>query len=107
SSFMAMKRRNRLSGSEYCIWFFTCRACAGITYLSTLGHRWDRSARRIEKLRARLQWRADGTEPIKPRGMYERTFQQILGESVGTGLRSSVDGRCAIRQLGSLEWLGG
>jgi len=36
------------------IWFFTCRKCAGITYQSTMGHQWDRSARRIEKLRARL-----------------------------------------------------
>jgi hypothetical protein len=51
------------------IWFFTCRKCAGITYQSTMGHRWDRSARRIEKLRVRLQWRANGTVPIKPRGM--------------------------------------
>jgi hypothetical protein len=25
------------------IWFFTCRKCAGITYQSTMGHRWDRS----------------------------------------------------------------
>ena len=40
------------------IWFFGCRKCAGITYQSTMGHRWDRSARRVEKLRARLDWRA-------------------------------------------------
>jgi hypothetical protein len=38
------------------IWFFICRKCAGVTYQSTMGHRWDRSARRVEKLRARLQW---------------------------------------------------
>jgi hypothetical protein len=61
------------------IWFFNCRICVGITYQSTMGHRWDRSARRIEKLRIRLQWRANGTVPIKPRGMHERTYQQILG----------------------------
>jgi hypothetical protein len=61
------------------IWFFACRKCVGITYQSTMGHRWDRSARRIEKLRARLQWRANGTVPIKPRGMHERTYQRILG----------------------------
>ena len=61
------------------IWFFRYRRCAGITYQSTIGHRWDRSARRIEKLRARLRWGADGTVPIKPRGMHERTFQGILG----------------------------
>jgi hypothetical protein len=61
------------------IWFFACRTCAGITYQSTMGHRWDRSARRIEKLRARLRWRANGTVPIKPRGMHERTYQRILG----------------------------
>src|SRR6476661_2577421 len=60
-------------------WFFACRKCVGITYQSTMGHRWDRSARRIEKLRARLQWRANGTVPIKPRGMHERTYQRILG----------------------------
>jgi hypothetical protein len=30
------------------IWFFSCRKCAGITYQSTMGHRWDRSARRVE-----------------------------------------------------------
>jgi hypothetical protein len=64
---------------DYRIWFFTCRKCAGITYQSTIGHRWDRSARRIEKLRVRLQWRADGTVPLKPRGMHEQTFQRILG----------------------------
>jgi hypothetical protein len=61
------------------IWFFTCRTCAGITYQSTMGHCWDRSARRIEKLRVRVQWRANGTVPIKPRGMHERTYQRILG----------------------------
>jgi hypothetical protein len=61
------------------MWFFTCRKCAGITYQSTMGHRWDRSARCVEKLRARLEWCAQGTVPIKPRGMYERTYQRILG----------------------------
>ena len=50
------------------MWFFSCRKCAGITYQSTMGHRWDRSARRVEKLRARLEWGAHGTVPIKPRG---------------------------------------
>src|SRR5262249_35308087 len=61
------------------IWFFHCRKCAGITYQSTMGHRWDRSARRVEKLRPRLKWGAGGTVPIKPRGMHERTYQRILG----------------------------
>jgi ribosomal protein S27E len=61
------------------IWFFSCQKCADITYQSTMGHRWDRSARRIEKLRARLQWGAHATVPIKPRGMHERTYQRILG----------------------------
>ena len=60
------------------IWFFTCRECAGITYQSTMGHRWDRSARRVEKLRTRLQWRSGGAVPIKPRGMRESTYQSIL-----------------------------
>ena len=60
-----------------CIWFFFCRKCAGITYQSTMGHRWDRSARRVEKLRVRLQWR--GTEPIRPRGMHKKTYERILG----------------------------
>ena len=59
-------------------WFFSCRKCVDITYQSTMGHRWDRSARRVEKLRARLQWGAHGTVPIKPRGMHERTYQRIL-----------------------------
>jgi hypothetical protein len=61
------------------IWFFSCRKCAGITYQSTMGHRWDRSARRVAKLRARLQWQAGGTEPIRPRGMRKTTYQRILG----------------------------
>jgi hypothetical protein len=61
------------------IWFFTCRKCAGVAYQSTMGHRWDRSARRVEKLRARLEWQAGGTVPIRPRGMHERTYQRILG----------------------------
>src|SRR5262249_11549165 len=39
----------------------------------------DRSARRVEKLRARLEWGAHNTVPIKPRGMHERTYQRILG----------------------------
>ena len=64
---------------DYRIWFFMCRKCAGITYQSTMGHRWDRSARWVEKLRARLQWRANASVPIKPRGMHERTYQRILG----------------------------
>jgi hypothetical protein len=46
---------------------------------STMGHRWDRSARRVEKLRARLNWRA-GAVPDKPRGMHEKTYQRILGQ---------------------------
>jgi hypothetical protein len=62
------------------IWFFSCRKCAGITYQSTMGHSWDRSARRIEKLRARIQWGTGGTAPLKPRGMHERTYQHILGQ---------------------------
>ena len=45
-----------------------------------MGHRWDRSARRIEKLRPQLQWSANGTVPVKPRGMHERPYQRILGE---------------------------
>jgi hypothetical protein len=49
------------------IWFFSCRKCAGVTYQSTMGHRWDRSVRRVEKLRARLQWGGGGTVPVKPR----------------------------------------
>ena len=61
------------------ILFFSCGKCAGITYQSTMGHRWDRSARRVEKLRARLKWGASGTAPIKPRGMHERTYQRNLG----------------------------
>jgi hypothetical protein len=69
----------RYRADHHEIWFFTCRKCAGVTYQSTMGHRWDRSARRVEKLRARLQWRAGGTVPIKPRGMHERTYQRILG----------------------------
>jgi hypothetical protein len=69
----------RFASAYHHIWFFSCRTCAGITYQSTMGHRWDRSARRIEKLRVRLQWRANGTVPVKPRGMHERTDQRILG----------------------------
>jgi len=49
---------------------------------SRISPRWaiggDRSARRVEKLRARLDWGAYGTVPIKPRGMHERTYQRIL-----------------------------
>jgi hypothetical protein len=60
--------------------FFSCRKCTGTAYQSTMGHRWDRSARRIEKLRLRLEWRAGGTVPIKPRGMHEKTYQRILAE---------------------------
>jgi hypothetical protein len=44
-----------------------------------MGHRWDRSARRIERLRLRLQWRANGSLPTKPLGMHQRTYQRILG----------------------------
>jgi hypothetical protein len=69
----------RVESRHYHIWFFSCWRCAGITYQSTMGHRWDRSARRIGKLRARLQWSANGTVPIKPRGMHERTYRRILG----------------------------
>ena len=60
------------------IWFFNCRRCTGIAYQSTMGHRWDRSARRVEKLRGQLEWGKSGTMPIKPRGMHEKTFQRIL-----------------------------
>ena len=61
------------------IWLFNCRKCTGITYQSTMGHRWDRSARKVEKLRAWLRCGANGTVPIKTRGMHERTYQRILG----------------------------
>lgn len=69
----------RYANEHHHIWFFTCRNCAGITYQSTMGHRWDRSARRVEKLRARLKWRAGGNVPIKPQAMHEKTYQRILG----------------------------
>ena len=69
----------RHNSTHHQIWFFACRQCAGITYQSTMGHRWDRSARRIEKLRGRLQWNAGGTVPIKPRGMHQRTYDRLLG----------------------------
>jgi hypothetical protein len=59
---------------------FSCRKCAGITYQSTMGHRWDRSARRVEKLRLRLEWGERGTVPVRPRGMHEKTYQRILRE---------------------------
>src|SRR5262245_24536931 len=58
--------------------FFMCRTCVGLTYQSTMGHRWDRSARRVEKLRAQLKWSAGGI-PDKPRGMHKNTYQRILG----------------------------
>src|SRR5262249_35438318 len=61
------------------IWFFRCRRCAGITYQSTMGHRWDRSARRIEKLRARLYWCAHDTLPLHSLPIHARTYQRILG----------------------------
>jgi hypothetical protein len=113
------------------IWFFNCRKCTGISYQSTMGHRWDRSARQVEKLRARLQWQAGGTEPIRPRGMHKKTYERILGAisyhetvrkrargtlerkgpisialisggNVETGLRSLVDGRPANSHLRSI-----
>jgi hypothetical protein len=31
------------------IWFFRCRKCAGITYQSTMGHRWDRARRKVTR----------------------------------------------------------
>ena len=31
------------------IWFFRCRECADITYQSTMGHRWDRSALQVRR----------------------------------------------------------
>jgi len=64
-------------GHRICL--FSCSKCTRITYQSTMGHRWDRSARRVEKLRARLQWGAGDTVPIRPRGMHKRTYQRILG----------------------------
>jgi hypothetical protein len=74
--------------------FFFCRKCAGITYQSTMGHRWDRAARRVEKLRARLQWQAGGTVPIKPRGMHDLP----RGHSkTGPKLRSQRQARTAPR----------
>ena len=57
------------------IWFFTCRQCAGIAYQSTMGHRWDRSARP---------------------GQISTAL--ICGGSVETGLWRSVDGRSAKRR---------
>ena len=68
------------------IWFFTCRKCAGITYQFTMGHRWDRSARRVEKLRARLQWSANAKVPMKPRGMHERRTNESSACSPTTKL---------------------
>ena len=69
----------RYNSAHHQIWFFTCRQCAGITYQSTMGHRWDRSARHIERLRARLDWQANGTVlPIRPKGMHKKTYQRIL-----------------------------
>jgi hypothetical protein len=70
---------SRFENHHHHIWFFRCRKCAGITYQSTMGHRWDRSARQIEKLRARLEWGKSGTVPVRPKGMHKKTYQRILG----------------------------
>jgi len=68
----------RYNSAHHQIWFFTCRKCAGLTYQSTMGHRWDRSARRIERLRVQLDWKANGTAPIRSKGMHKRTYRRIL-----------------------------
>src|SRR5438270_11887722 len=85
----------RNTGQQHGAWLFSCRKCAGITYQSTMGHRWDRSARRVEKLRARLEWGANGTMPRlgidsgiagglpeKRKGMPARTYARLLEKTL-------------------------
>jgi hypothetical protein len=76
------------TGQQHRPWLFSCRKCAGITYQSTMGHRWDRSARRMEKLRAR---RAQVT--LESTGLISTLL--ICGDNAETGLRALGDGRFA------------
>jgi hypothetical protein len=84
------------------IWFFSCRKCAGVTYQSTMGHRWDRSARRVEKLRARLQWRVGGNVPVKPRAMHERTISVFWG-CWPTTRPCESRGRATLEKIGQIN----
>src|SRR5215216_7390210 len=57
-----------------------------------MGHRWDRSARRIERLRARLEWRVDGAAPVRPKGMHEKAYQrrtQVSASQRSSSIRKS------------------
>ena len=112
------------------IWFFACRKCAGLTYQSTMGHRWDRS--RVESKsyapafngaitvpsrsgregctsgRINESWARSPTTRLfenRARATLANTGQistaLICGCSAETGLGSLVDGRSANRLWGN------
>lgn len=62
---------------------FACRHCHQLAYPSQREERFDRAARRADKIRARLGWEQGILNPKgwkKPKGMHWRTFDRLNAE---------------------------
>jgi hypothetical protein len=126
----------RHESRDYRIWFFMCRKCAGLTYQSTMGHRWDRSAFASRNCapdsngaltvpwllsreactsgHSNESWARSPTAGLsenRARATLEKTVQKstaiICGGNVEAGVGRLVDGRSAIHQLGYVNRLAG
>lgn len=66
----------------YCMGKYICRHCVGLNYKSQLSQPLDRLFSRVGKIRERLKWQqgiAHG-HGIKPKGMHQNTFDELVNE---------------------------
>lgn len=63
--------------------YFACRHCYRLAYTSQREALHDRLSRRVDKLRARLQWEPGmlNGSGRKPKGMHWRTFERLSNEA--------------------------
>lgn len=80
---------------------FVCRQCLRLAYPCQREARYDRMARRANKLRERLGWEPgifDGPGE-KPKGMHWRTFERLSAEALQRGQASVAEAERHFRML--------
>ena len=61
---------------------FACRHCHQLVYPSQREENWQRAFSKVERLRAKLNWKNEEDEYLlgKPKGMHRTTFQNLVHE---------------------------
>ena len=86
---------------------FLCRQCYDLPYGSQQETNLDRMMRKARKIRQRLGGSDDLSEPIwqKPKGMHQKTFEQLIGEerAVSQAVDMAIEDK--LRMFGMKGWL--